>query len=58
MLADFFVLKYAEEFGKDVKRIATSAIDLLMAYHWPGNGAEREDFLVTHRELPWNITEE
>jgi len=43
MLADFFVLKYAQEFGKDVKRIATSAIDLLMSYHWPGNVRELEN---------------
>ena len=43
LLADFFVLKYAQEFGKNVKRIATSAIDLLMSYHWPGNVRELEN---------------
>jgi Nif-specific regulatory protein len=43
LLADFFVLKYAQEFGKGVKRIATSAIDLLMSYHWPGNVRELEN---------------
>jgi Nif-specific regulatory protein len=43
LLADFFVAKYAKEFGRDVKRISTSAIDLLTAYHWPGNVRELEN---------------
>src|SRR4030095_15284392 len=29
--------------GKDVRRIATTAIDMLMAYHWPGNVRELEN---------------
>jgi Nif-specific regulatory protein len=43
LLADYFVLKYSKEFDKDVKRISTSAIDMLMAYHWPGNVRELEN---------------
>ncbi len=43
LLADFFVAKYAKEFGRSVKRISTSAIDLLIAYHWPGNVRELEN---------------
>jgi Nif-specific regulatory protein len=43
LLADYFVLKYAQEFGKEVKRITTSAIDMLMSYHWPGNVRELEN---------------
>ncbi len=43
LLADYFVLKYAGEFGKDIKRVTTSAIDLLMSYHWPGNVRELEN---------------
>ncbi|MBZ4660644.1 MAG: hypothetical protein JG766_2567, partial [Desulfacinum sp.] len=43
LLADYFVVKYAEQFGKSVKRISTPAIDLLMAYHWPGNVRELEN---------------
>ncbi len=43
LLADYFVLKYAREFGKDIKRITTSAIDMLMSYHWPGNVRELEN---------------
>jgi Nif-specific regulatory protein len=37
------VIKYAQEFGKNVKRISTSAIDMLMSYHWPGNVRELEN---------------
>jgi Nif-specific regulatory protein len=43
LLADYFVLKYAREFSKDIKRITTSAIDMLMSYHWPGNVRELEN---------------
>jgi Nif-specific regulatory protein len=43
LLADYFVLKYAGEFTKNVKRISTSAIDMLMSYHWPGNVRELEN---------------
>lgn len=43
LLADYFVVKYAREFNKDVKRISTSAIDMLMCYHWPGNVRELEN---------------
>ncbi len=42
-LADHFVEKYAARHGKDVKRIATTAIDMLTAYHWPGNVRELEN---------------
>ena len=37
LLADYFVEKYSSELGKNLKRISTPAIDLLLAYHWPGN---------------------
>ncbi len=43
LLADFFIVKYAREFSKQVKRISTSGIDLLLAYHWPGNVRELEN---------------
>jgi Nif-specific regulatory protein len=45
LLADHFVEKYARAHGKDVRRIATSAIDMLMSYHWPGNVRELENCL-------------
>lgn len=43
LLADYFVIRYAQEFNKNVKRISTSAIDMLMSYHWPGNVRELEN---------------
>jgi Nif-specific regulatory protein len=43
LLADHFVEKYSAAHGRDVRRIATTAIDMLMAYHWPGNVRELEN---------------
>ena len=43
LLADHFVEKVASTQGKDVRRISTSAIDMLAAYHWPGNVRELEN---------------
>jgi len=43
LLADYFVLKYAREFNKNIRRISTLAIDMLMSYHWPGNVRELEN---------------
>jgi Nif-specific regulatory protein len=43
VLADHFVEKYGAAHGKDVRRIATTAIDMLMSYHWPGNVRELEN---------------
>ena len=42
-LANFFLEKFATQHAKNVKRIATPAIDMLMAYHWPGNVRELEN---------------
>ncbi len=43
LLADHFIEKYAATHGKDVRRLATTAIDMLMSYHWPGNVRELEN---------------
>jgi Nif-specific regulatory protein len=43
LLADHFVEKYATRHRKDVRRISTPAIDVLMSYHWPGNVRELEN---------------
>jgi Nif-specific regulatory protein len=43
LLADYFVEKYSVANGKNIRRISTSAIDMLMAYHWPGNVRELEN---------------
>ena len=42
LLADHFLEKYARENRKDVRRITTPAINMLMSYHWPGNVRELE----------------
>jgi Nif-specific regulatory protein len=42
-LADHFVAHYNRVHGRSVRRIATSAIDMLTAYHWPGNVRELEN---------------
>jgi Nif-specific regulatory protein len=40
LLADHFARLHGDAHGKPIARIATSAIDLLVAYHWPGNVRE------------------
>ena len=45
LLADHFVEKYARLHAKEVRRIATTAIDLMMSYHWPGNVRELENVI-------------
>jgi Nif-specific regulatory protein len=42
-LADHFLEKYAREHRKNIKRISTPAIDMMMSYHWPGNVRELEN---------------
>lgn len=44
-LADYFVSRYAKQNGKDVKRISTPALNMLMSYHWPGNVRELENVI-------------
>ena len=43
LLADYFLEKYSKEYGKDIKRISTPAIEALTQYHWPGNVRELEN---------------
>ncbi|MBN2039006.1 MAG: sigma 54-interacting transcriptional regulator [Spirochaetes bacterium] len=43
LLSDYFLEKYSQKIGKDVKRISSEAIDMLMSYHWPGNVRELEN---------------
>ena len=43
LLADHFVGRYAKLNKKNIRRISTSAIDMLMSYHWPGNVRELEN---------------
>ena len=43
LLADTFLDKYGRKHGKQMRRISTPAIDMLMSYHWPGNVRELEN---------------
>jgi len=43
LLADHFLERYSREYGKEIRRISTPAIDALMQYHWPGNVRELEN---------------
>jgi Nif-specific regulatory protein len=44
-LAEHFVSRFAGETGKAIKRITTSALNMLMNYHWPGNVRELENVI-------------
>ena len=43
LLADYFLEKCSARHRKNVRRISTPAIDMLTAYHWPGNIRELEN---------------
>jgi Nif-specific regulatory protein len=43
MLADHFLARYNELYGRKIKRISTPAINMMMSYHWPGNVRELEN---------------
>ena len=43
LLADYFLERYSARHRKNVRRISTPAIDMLTAYHWPGNIRELEN---------------
>ncbi len=50
VLADHFVTKFARKMNKEIRRISTSAINMMYAYHWPGNVRELEN-CVEHAVL-------
>ncbi len=45
LLAQFFLEKFSEEQGKDVRSISSYALDTLMKYHFPGNVRELENII-------------
>lgn len=42
-LAEYFLAKQAQSYGKSIRRFAPEAVDLLLAYPWPGNVRELEN---------------
>jgi len=45
LLADFFLEKYRRDTHKQIRRLSSAAIDMLMSYHWPGNVRELENVI-------------
>src|SRR5207244_619920 len=45
LLADHFLVKYCRQHKRQIRRISTPAIDMLVSYHWPGNVRESENIL-------------
>jgi Nif-specific regulatory protein len=43
LLVNHFIEKYNKIHSLEIKRISSTAIDLLMTYHWPGNIRELEN---------------
>ncbi len=45
LLADYFLKKYSDFYGKDIKRIACRAVDRLMQHSFPGNIRELQNLI-------------
>ncbi|MDO8786201.1 MAG: sigma-54 dependent transcriptional regulator [Syntrophales bacterium] len=45
VLTTYFIEKYSQEFGKEIKTISTYAMELLMDYPFPGNIRELENII-------------
>ena len=45
LLADFFLGKYAKICNRQIRRLSSAVIDMLMSYHWPGNVRELENVI-------------
>ncbi len=40
VLAEYFITRFAREFGRQEPEISKAALDMLSGYHWPGNVRE------------------
>jgi two-component system response regulator PilR (NtrC family) len=45
VLTRYFIRKYSRDFGKEIKKISTYALELLMRYEFPGNVRELENII-------------
>ena len=45
LLAEYLIDRYAKRVGKRITRISKKALDLLQAYHWPGNIRELQNVI-------------
>lgn len=45
VLAEYFLRKYSNEFGKDIRTLSPETLEQLEQYHWPGNVRELESVM-------------
>ncbi len=45
LLAHYFLEKYSRQFGKEIRKISTYALDILKDYNFPGNVRELENII-------------
>ena len=45
LLAHYFLEKYSRQFGKEIRKISTHALDILKDYNFPGNVRELENII-------------
>jgi two-component system response regulator PilR (NtrC family) len=45
LLAEYFLVKYRDQMGKDIHGLSQETMDLLDAYEWPGNIRELENVI-------------
>jgi transcriptional regulator with PAS, ATPase and Fis domain len=43
MLVEYFVKRYAEKIGKQIRNIDKNTLELCQSYHWPGNIRELQN---------------
>ncbi len=56
LLAEYFLVKYRDQMGKDIHGISQGTMDLLDAYEWPGNIRELENVIERAVALEKNQT--
>ncbi|MCP4154665.1 MAG: sigma-54-dependent Fis family transcriptional regulator [bacterium] len=65
ILANYFIEKYCREYKKSFDSISSDALDILLAYDWPGNIRELENKMqqtivmasgpiISHSDLQWS----
>ncbi len=45
MLVEYFVKRYADKMGKQIRKIDKRTLELCQAYHWPGNIRELQNII-------------
>ena len=45
MLVEYFVKRYAEKAGKQIRKIDKDMLELCETYHWPGNIRELQNII-------------